>query len=157
MHHQSDECSQAGDEASVIKPLTADEARLWREKHPQVSAWRVVFMQAVVAVVLIVLVWLLLGSQVAASVAWGAFAVVASSAVLARGVSRQFKHPTAMLASLFGWEIVKLALCVALLMLTPKVLASPNWLAVLAGLVLMLKTYWMAFLLYRRRVVTKID
>lgn len=146
-----------GDEAEVIQVWTAEQAAAWRQSNPQPSAWLVVRIQAVVGVAAAAVAWLAFGRQAGLSTAYGAFAVVVSTAVLARGISRKASTPAAALVSLFGWEVVKIALCVALLALTPRVLAQPQWLAVLAGVVLALKSYWLAFLHVGRRAAIKTD
>lgn len=70
-------------EESDFKPLTAQEAAEWRQRHPPVSVVRVVKWQLVVGVVLTVLVGLV--TQRAGwmwSVAYGAAAVVIPAAFL---------------------------------------------------------------------------
>lgn len=147
--------SPDGDDAEAFEPWTAEQAQAWRQRSPQPSPWAVVCAQAAVSVLATVVVWLVWGGNAGLSIAYGAFCVVASTAVLARGVSRKANTPAAALVALFGWEMVKIALCVALLALTPQVLAQPQWLAVLAGVVLALKSYWLAFLSRGKRVLQK--
>jgi ATP synthase protein I len=47
-------------------------------------------------------------------------------------------------AGLLVWEGVKVALTVLALLLAPKVVEDLSWLALLAGLVLTMKVYWLA-------------
>lgn len=45
------------------------------------------------------------------------------------------------------WEGVKVLLCIALLSLASVVVPNLNWLALVVGLVFVLKVYWLAFLM----------
>ena len=47
---------------------------------------------------------------------------------------------------LLGWEVVKLLLCAAMLLVAPKLIENLSWLALLAGLVVALKVYWLVLL-----------
>ena len=57
----------------------------------------------------------------------------------------------------FVWELVKIALTVAMLMAAPKLILQLNWLALLAGFVVTMKVYWLAvwLRLVRRSSVRK--
>jgi ATP synthase protein I len=153
------------DEADVaaeadFKPLSAEEARLWREKNPPLSPWRIVAWQLVVGVLATVLAWLLSGRvEVAGSVGYGALAVILPAAILARGLARQRSAAGAALAGFFVWELVKIALTVAMLLAAPKLVPHLSWLALLAGFVVATKVYWVAMWLHparRRRRQEKI-
>ena len=87
--------------------------------------------------------------RLAASVAWGAVAVVIPAAVFVRALSRQMRlaQPGAALAGLFVWELVKIVLTVALLLVAPKVIFELSWLALVAGFVVTMKVYWLAMAL----------
>lgn len=50
------------------------------------------------------------------------------------------------MARIFGWELVKLVLCIAMLVAAPKLVPNLSWLALLVGLIVVMKTYWIAFL-----------
>lgn len=54
------------DQDSDFKPLTADEARQWREVNPEVSVWRVIAAQALMGVLVALAAWALTGRQSAA-------------------------------------------------------------------------------------------
>ena len=56
------------------------------------------------------------------------------------------------MARLFSWEFVKLVLCIAMLAAAPRLIPDLNWLALLAGLVVTMKTYWIAFLVKQNSV-----
>lgn len=129
-----------------FKPLTAEEARQWRQSNPAVSPWRVIRMQAIVACVLAVAVWCFSGRVVAVSAFYGAMAVIFPAMVLARGLRRQpkLKDSGAAFLSFVVWEVVKVVLTVALLLAAPKLVPQLNWLALVAGFVVTMKVYWFA-------------
>ena len=138
--------SKVEDEDEDFKPLTAQEASDWRKRYPQVTVWRIVGTQAVVGVLVALLAWLITGrAAVGGSAAYGALSVVLPAVLFARGVARQRPGgASAALAGIFGWELVKLVLCVAMLAAAPKLIPGLSWLALLAGLVVVMKTYWIA-------------
>jgi ATP synthase protein I len=46
----------------------------------------------------------------------------------------------------FVWELIKIALTVALLAMAPWLIEGISWLALLAGVVVAMKMYWVALL-----------
>ena len=135
------------DEGSDFKPLTAEEAQEWRSRQPIVSVWRIVGLQALVGVLVVLLAWLLTGrSQVAWSAGYGALSVVLPAVLFARGMARKRPSAGAAMVGLFGWEFVKIALTVAMLAAAPRLVPGLSWLALLAGMVVTMKTYWVALL-----------
>ena len=56
-------------------------------------------------------------------------------------------QPKAVLVGLFFWELVKIILTVALLLVAPKVISNLSWLALVAGFVVTIKVYWLAMAL----------
>jgi ATP synthase protein I len=144
-----------------FKPLTAEEAQALRKLHPLISPWRVVGWQVVVGVLVALATWALTRSPVAGwSAAYGALAVVVPAALFARGLLRQRAAANAgsALAGFFVWEMVKIALTVAMLVAAPRLVMQLNWLALLAGFVVTLKVHWVAIWLRpaRRDSVAKI-
>ena len=136
-----------------FKPLTAEEAAEWRRRNPPVSVVRVVKWQLLVGVVLAVAVGLITQrAGWAWSVAYGAAAVVIPAAFFARGLRLHLGAGQENLAMVrfFGLEIAKLVLTVALLVLAPWVVPGLNWLALVLGLVVVMKTYWLALWLLTR-------
>jgi ATP synthase protein I len=135
------------DEQPPVKPLSADEARMLREQHPPVSPWWVVGGQAVVGLVAAAVAWLVTGrASVGWSAGYGALAVVIPAAVFARGLTGRFSSVNAGTAA-FGfllWEMVKIALTVAMLIAAPRLVQGLNWPALLVGLILAMKVYWVA-------------
>ena len=134
------------DEEEDFKPLTAQEAQAWRERNPQVSAWRLVFCQMAVGVAVALLAWLVSGkAPVGWSAAYGALCVVFPAATFAYGVSRaRAGQAGGAMLSLFVWEFVKLVLCIAMMAAAPRLVPDLSWLALLAGVVVVMKTYWIA-------------
>jgi ATP synthase protein I len=141
-------------EAPNFKPLTRNEAQALRTKEPPLSPWRVVGVQAAVGVGVALLLALLSGQQVYGwSLLYGAAAVVVPGALMARGMTSKLSSmsPGASAVSFMLWEMVKIAVSVVMLALAPKFVQPLSWPALLAGLVLCMKVYWVA-LLWRGRV-----
>ena len=69
--------------------------------------------------------------------------------VFVRALSRQMQvaQPKVALVGLFAWELVKIVLTVALLLVAPKVISDVSWLALVAGFVVTIKVYWLAMML----------
>ena len=136
-----------------FKPLSAEEARLWREQHPPaLSPWRIVAWQAVLGGLGAGLTWLVSGrGELAGSVLYGALSVVVPASVLARAMSRQAGAAGAALAGFFVWELVKIVLTVAMLVAAPKLVPGLSWPAMLAGFVVAMKVYWVAMWLHPAR------
>jgi ATP synthase protein I len=135
------------EEASPVQPLSAEEARRVREENPPVSPWWVVMGQAGVGLVAALLAWALTGRQnVGWSVAYGALAVVIPAAVFARGLTGRFSSLNAGSAAVgfLLWEMVKIALTIAMMLAAPRLVAGLSWPALLVGLVLAMKVYWVA-------------
>lgn len=130
-----------------FKPLTAAEAQALRQRHPPVSPWRVVAGQLVAGVVVAIAAVVFTGRVGAGwSAAWGALSVVVPAALFARGIASPLARtgPAAAVTSFFVWELVKLALTVAMLFAAPRVVPGLSWPALLVGLVVPMKIYWLA-------------
>ena len=137
--------AESGVEDSDFKPLTAQQAQEWRRRQPPLSVWRIVAAQALVAVLVALLAWWLTQRvQVAWSAAYGGLSVVLPAALFARGMARKRTSAGAAMAGLMGWELVKIVLTVAMLAAAPRLVPGLSWLALLAGMVVTMKTYWLA-------------
>ena len=137
-------------EASTFKRLTRQEAQALRELQPPISPWRVIRLQAVVGLAVTLLAWVFtMKPSVAWSTAYGALAVVIPAMLFARGLMSQFSSINAMTAGFgfFVWEAVKIGVSVAMLFAAPKLIAELNWLAMLIGLMVTMKVYWVALLM----------
>lgn len=135
------------EEVSPVQPLGAEEARRVREQNPPVKPWWVVAGQAGVGALAALVAWALTGKQnVGWSVAYGALAVLLPAAVFARGLTGRFSSINAGAAAVgfLLWEMVKIALTIAMLLAAPRLVAGLSWPAMLVGLVLAMKVYWVA-------------
>lgn len=144
---QEDEAANAG-----FKALSREEAAALRLKDPPVSPWRVVAVQAAVGVVAALLGWLFTGrSEVAWSVLYGAAAVVVPASLMARGMTSKLSSmaPGVSAVSFMLWEFAKIGVSVAMLAIANRVVHPLVWPALLVGLVVCIKVYWVA-LLWRR-------
>ena len=133
-----------------FKPLSAEQAQAWRQHNPQASPWRVLFLQVGVGALMALLTGLFTGEwNLAMSSAWGSVAVVIPAVVFVRALSRQMRRtqPGSALMGLMVWELVKIVLTVALLLVAPKVISELSWLALVAGFVVTMKVYWLAMAL----------
>lgn len=147
-------------EPEAFKPLTAEQARQLREQNPSVSPWWVVAGQVGVGSAVALAIWGITGRQEAGwSAAYGALAVVLPAALFVRGLTGRFAslNPGTAVVGFFLWEMVKLALSVAMLIAAPRLVSALSWPALLAGLVLTMKVYWvaMAFAPKRTKHVAK--
>jgi len=143
-------------EGPPFKPLTHDEAQALRAKHPPVSPWWVVGSQAVAGVVCAGIAWVATSRSGAAwSGLYGAAAVVVPSALLARGMTRRTSSDpgTAVFGFMF-WEMVKIAVAVAMLAAAPRVVPDLSWPALLVAMIVCVKMNWWALLWRRPPVVT---
>ncbi|MDZ4146258.1 MAG: ATP synthase subunit I [Burkholderiales bacterium] len=146
----------APDEGSdpEFKPLTADEARQLREKNPPLSPWRVIAGQGLVGVLVALAAWGLTGKpHLGWSAGYGALAVVIPAALFARGLTSRVSSMNAGAAvfAFFLWEMVKIALTLAMLFAAPRLVVPLSWPAMLVGLVVTMKVYWVALLLRPKR------
>ena len=131
-----------------FRPLTAAEAQKLRLQQPLLSIWRVVLAQVVVGLAVAALTWLFTGRVSAAwSAAYGALAVVVPAALFARGLTSKtstINSGTAVFAFLL-WEMVKIGLTVAMLYAAIWLVKDLSWPAMLVGLVITMKVYWVVF------------
>ncbi|HEY2925452.1 ATP synthase subunit I [Piscinibacter sp.] len=123
-----------------------------RARHPPVSPWWVIAAQAAVGAVIAMLAWLITGrEEIAWSALYGAATAVVPGALMARGMTSRLSSLSlgTSAASFMLWESVKIGVTVAMLMLAPRIVQPLSWPALLVGLVVCLKMYWVA-LLWRR-------
>jgi len=133
----------------AARALTRKEALALRDRNPTLSPWRVVAVQVVVGVVVALVAGWMTGRQsVAWSALYGAATAVVPGALMARGMTSRLSSmsPSASVVRFMVWEMVKIAVSVAMLMLAPQIVQPLSWPALLAGLVLCLKCYWVALL-----------
>lgn len=141
-----------------FKPLTREEAQQWRSTQPAMSVRLVLVWQVLVALATTALAALLTSDAVVVrSVLYGAAAVVLPSALMAWGVTSSAVAKKvsgvaqASLLNFFVWQGIKLVLVMVLLGLAPVVLDAVNWLALVAGLVVVLKVVGLVFYVQSKR------
>jgi ATP synthase protein I len=147
-----------GDGQDDFKPLTREQAQQWRAGQPHVSAWSVLRWQAVLALLAVLVAAALFRSQaVVVSVVYGAVAVMVPSGLMAWGLTKSALSrrvsggAQASLAVFFVWEGAKVLLAIALLALAPRLVPDLSWLAMVAGLVVVLKAHWLELWFRTRR------
>jgi len=91
------------------------------------------------------LAFALFGTSAAMSAGYGALCAALPSALLARGM-RSALSKSNPVAGFMVWELVKMALGVAMLVAAPKLLGEVSWFALLIGLILTLKVVFLAAL-----------
>jgi ATP synthase protein I len=132
-----------------FKALTREEAQALRKREPTISPWRVIAVQAALGAALALLALLLFSEKgIAWSLLYGAATVVVPGALMARGMTSQLSSlsPGTSAVSFMLWEMVKIAVAVAMLMLAPRIVPGLSWPALLVAMVLALKVYWLALL-----------
>lgn len=114
--------------------------------------FRIVVLQVAAMLVVALLAWLIGGVHAALSAALGALASTLPNALFAWRLALDAKRPQGAGAHVFFiGELVKLLLTVALLFAIARFYDQLNWLALLAGFVVALKSYLVAFLIDRHK------
>ncbi len=132
-----------------VRPLSREEARALIAREPSVSPWAVVAVQLVVGIVVALVVWGVTGRVEGLwSALYGAAVVVVPAALMARGMTSRLTslNPGVGAVSYVLWQGVKIAVSVGMLMLAPRIVEGLSWPALLAGLVVCIKVYWVALL-----------
>lgn len=138
-------------EEPPVKALSPEEAAALRSALPMLSPWRVLGLQLMVGLLCAVVIRLWTGSGIAlASALFGVAAVVLPNLLLARGMTKRVDSAVGAAAGFMGWEFLKIAVAIAMLVLAPKVLPALNWPALLVTLAVCIKVNWFA-LLWRGR------
>ena len=160
-NERRDEWNDDGQDGEKIPPLTRQEVQLLKQKLGGVSLeaflLKVLMWQALSAVAIATLAWLVSSSVVAVTSAfYGALCVVLPSALVARMVIKRvrpdvLKHSGGTLLGLVVLELVKIVVTVCLLLAAPLVLDSPQWVAIVIGFAVTLKVYWVVALMSLRQ------
>ena len=143
-------------EESDFSPLTPDQAQRLIAQNPSLSVWWVLSAQLVVGVLAAMVAGILTGQGASAwSAFYGCLAVVIPGALFARGLRSQFSSISPVTAGFgfFVWEAVKIGVSVAMLAAAPRLVADLDWLAMLIGLIVTLKVYWLALLVRQKRKI----
>ena len=139
----------ASAEESDISPLSPEQAQRLIAQNPSLSVWWVLVAQLVTALVLATAVFLWFGRwALFVSLIYGAMSVVVPAALFARGLKSPAASVNAFTATLsFAvWQGVKMALTVLLMVLAPRLIEDLSWPALLAGLIVTMKVYWLALI-----------
>ena len=116
------------------------------------SPWRVVGVQAASGVVCVCLAWLFTGrAAMAWSALYGAAATVLPSALLARGMTRGAAGAVSAAAGFLLWEMLKIGVAIAMLLIAANVVPQLSWPALLLTMVVCMKVNWFALLWRGRR------
>ena len=137
-----------------FKPLTAEEARRLRERSPSISPWRVIAGQVLAGFLVALAAWGLTGRQnLGWSAGYGALSVVVPAAVFARGLTGRLSslNPATAMVGFFVWEMVKMALTLAMLLAAPRLITALSWPAMLVGLAVAMQAYWVALMFAPKR------
>ena len=143
-------------EESDFSPLTPEQAQRLIAQNPSLSVWWVLSAQLVVGVLAAMVAGILTGQGASAwSAFYGCLAVVIPGVLFARGLRSQFSSISAVTAGFgfFVWEAVKIGVSVAMLAAAPRMVADLDWLAMLIGLIVTLKVYWLALLVRQKRKI----
>ena len=134
------------DPEDVIVPLSAQEVQELRKRQPLLSVWRVIGAQFLAGLLVASLAGWWFGGLAAQSAFYGSLAVILPAAVFAVGLTGRLSsaHPGSAVFGFFLWEWVKLALTVAALVAAPRWIEGLSWPAMLAGLLVTMKVYWVA-------------
>jgi len=148
-NHSTADVEDESQEAE-FQPWSAEQAHAWRQGHPAFSVWRVLAAQVLVALVFATAVafWFA-GGSIWLSWMYGAMTVVVPAALFARGLTSRTASLNAMAAALglMVWQGVKWMMAVLFLVLAPRIVPELSWPAMLAGLVVTMKVYWLAMAL----------
>ena len=152
LHDESE--NEPGGFGAEFKPLTAEQAQELRPLMRLVSPWRVIAAQVVAGGVVALTAWGTTGrSNAAWSAAFGALTVVIPAALFARGLTSRFSSLNATTAGFgfFMWEVVKITVSVGMLLAAPHLVSDLDWLALLVGLIVSMKMYWLALAKWPKR------
>lgn len=130
-----------------VRALTAAQAQALRRSDPPVSPWRVVRAQALAGTVCTAVAWAAgSGATVAWSALYGAAAAVLPSALMARGMTRGTRSAVASAAGFMFWEMMKIGVAIAMLVIAVRVVPQLSWPALLVTMVVCIKVNWFALL-----------
>ena len=137
------------EEPTPVRRMNAEEAHAFRRAHPQLSPWRVILWQMAAGCLTAAATgWVLESRNSAWSAAYGALVVVLPAALFARGLMGRLSslNVGTAVAGFFFWEMFKIGLSLVLLGLAWRLVPGLHWPALLVGLVVTIKMYWVALL-----------
>jgi ATP synthase protein I len=138
------------DADAPIRPLTREEAQALIARNPTLSVWQVIAIQAVVGVG-VALVWGGLSRDLSSllSSLYAVVVVVLPALMMARGVFG--RNAGRSVGGLLMWELLKMGLSAAMLMMAPRLLDRVDWVALIVTLLLCLKVVGVALLMWQGR------
>ena len=158
-HHEVWDVPADGAADPHFKPLSRAQADVLRAQELPVSPWRVVAVQAAVGV-LAALIGAVVTSRmdVMWSMFYGAATAVVPGALMARGMTSKLSSmaPGASAVSFMLWEFVKIGVSVAMLVVAGRIVQPLVWPALLVGMVVCMKVFWVA-LLWRNRKTSSMN
>ena len=130
----------------VIRRWSQEDAAQLRKTQPAISPWRVVLWMLMAAVGIGVISLIIFDVSIALSAAYGSLAVAIPAAVLARGMTSPLSRMNAAAGAMafMLWEMVKIGLSIGMLVLAPSLIVNLSWPALLVGLILTMKVYFVA-------------
>lgn len=132
------------------RALSREEAQALRRRQPSISPWRVVAVQAVIGLLCALGAWALGDRAAVWSALYGAAATVLPNALMARGMTRRALNPAAAAAGFMFWEMLKIGVAIAMLVIAARVVPQLSWPVLLVTMVVCMKVNWFA-LLWRGR------
>lgn len=141
-------------EEDITTPLTAEQARQWRSSHPRECLGCVLGVQLAIGLAAAFLMGVF-GARSAWgwSAAFGCLAVIVPTVFFLRRARRRVAWAGSALLNLLMSELVKIVLTVMLLLLAPRVVPDLSWPALLVGLMVTLKAYWVGLMWASARAV----
>jgi ATP synthase protein I len=134
-----------------VHALSREEAQTLRRGMSFLSPWAVVAAQGVVGLLCSAVAGLFLQDASAAwSSLYGAAAVVLPGMLLARGLTKRARSPMAAATGFMFWEMLKIGVAIAMLLIAARVVPNLSWAALLVTMVVCMKVNWLA-LLWRGR------
>jgi len=141
-----------GDDDGPVRSLSREEAQVLRGSMSFLSPWAVVAAQAAVGLVCGAAFGLFAQD---ASTVWsslyGAAAVVLPGMLLARGLTKRARAPLASATGFMFWEMLKIGVAIAMLLIAARVVPNLSWPALLATMVVCMKVNWLALLWHGHR------
>ena len=133
-----------------FKVWTHEEVASLDLRPSSASPWQVVAAQALTGLAC-GLLFALFGSPASMwSAVYGAAAVVVPSALMARGMSRRARSPMGLAVGFMFWEVLKIGVAIAMLVIAARVVPDLRWPVLLVTMVVCMKVNWFA-LLWRGR------
>jgi ATP synthase protein I len=130
----------------VFRRWSHEDAAQLRKTQPAISPWRVVRWMLMASVALGLLAFAAFDAATALSTAYGSLVVAIPAAILARGMTSPLSRMNVAAGAMafMLWEMVKIGLSIGMLVLAPSLIAGLNWPALLIGLILTMKVYFVA-------------